>query len=405
MSVSFFLALKFLKSARSESNVSLMIKISFFSIMIGTLGLALIIAITNGFEKETYKKLQGLHSDLIVTAQGAQIDFEKVKKVLNKEFKDSICAISGIANGHAIIQNDKLNNDINNLIVIKGIDPISHMQVSNLNNTIIKNSKENLYDNNIIIGQTLADNLCVKIGDTLKILIPDDNITNNKISFFAQDIKVGAIFKTGIYEFDEQIIFCNLKFFKKIFSTGITEINLKINKNYDHENIKKILRKRLSLKVSSWKDLYPSVISALNLEKLGMLIILGLVTLIACINIIALLFMIINQKTGQIAILKSMGLTNSDVIKIFIYMGSIITLSASLMGVIIAGIFDFLINKYKFIKLPDIYYVEYLPSQINWFTILIVMLVILITSFFAILIPALKTKNINIAQIIKNELN
>lgn len=418
MPISLLLALRFLSGAHKEKNISVMIKVCFLSILISTFALTLIVSVMKGFEKATHDKLQGIHSDLIMRAHGQPIDFDKLKNVIDKEFNNSIIAIAPSSIAQVIIQpgdkksdnNKKESNSETNLVMLQAIDPELEPKVSALKDMLVEKYENTnnwsilLKNNNIFVGYSLAQNLFLKINDNIDLLFPDDEIYNNKVTLNNKQAKIAAIFKTGINEFDEHVIFCSLSFFNQIFDSGITQISLKLKDISKEKEIIKILKARFSMEVYSWKDLYPAIVSALMLEKYAMFFILALVTLVASMNIISLLFMYVTQKRGEIAILKSMGVSDNSIISIFILLALSISLLACLSGIILAAIVSVILNKYPFIKLPDVYYVTHLPAHMDWQLVFIILIVVLLLSFFSTIIPAFKVKQINIAQVLKDEL-
>lgn len=410
--IQLFLALKFLLNIKNEKSISTMIKICFISIFISSFALTLICAIMNGFEKATYKKLQGVHSDIIINSRIQEINFEKLNPVLLKEFNNYIKAASPFSVGQVILQCKKNNNNIHNLAMIKGVYPKSEFLVNSLNKMLLCTYKDKkdwnllLKNKNIFIGQTLAKYMQLKIGDKIDLLYPDQDIENNKIALHIEPVKIVGIFKTGIQEFDEHIIISSLNFFKDIFGHGATGVNIKLKKRFKEEDkiIVNKLRQRFKLEIFSWKDLYPAIVSALALEKVAMVAILSLITLLALINIIALIFMLIIQKKKDIAILKFNGMESNSIRLIFIFISLFITSLASILGIILASIFSYLLDSYKLIKVPDAYYVNYLPALMNFKIALIIFLSIVIISLIISVIPISKIKDIDIAQILKNEL-
>lgn len=407
MPIVFFLALRFLSSS-SEKTISLMAKICFFSIAIGAFALTLVAAIMNGFEKATHDKLQSIHSDVIIQARGQALNIEKINNVLNTEFKNQIFAFSPQSINHALIKKVKNKVEQTNLIELRAINPETESQVNALKNMLISYDKNTcwsqLLDNNsVFIGQSLAEQLQVSVGDSVNLLFQPEEEATNKITLTSQKVKIAAIFKTGIHEFDEHIVYCSFDLFNKLFNIGITQISIKLKCPKQEKLIIEALQERLSgLEVYSWKDLYPALVSALTLEKYAMIIILALVTLVASMNIISLLFMYITQKKGEIALLKSLSMVDDKLIKVFLTIGMTIALSASAIGIIFASVASWLLKNYPIIKLPDAYYVTYLPAELDWPLIILVLSVVVVVSFLATLLPAYKTKYINIAQVLKN---
>ncbi|HML19332.1 MAG TPA: FtsX-like permease family protein, partial [Candidatus Dependentiae bacterium] len=215
---------------------------------------------------------------------------------------------------------------------------------------------------------------------------------------------VGGIFKTGIEEFDAGLIFSSTQLYSDMFNPqGADQISLKLSPQTDEPALIKKLHDRLGLEVYSWKDLYPALVSALKLEKYVMFFILALITLVASMNMISLLFMQIIQKRGDIAILKTMGMSNLQVQSIFIFMGFIISCVASLCGLAIAWLIGIIISRFPIITLPDVYYVSHLPIYLDYKVFIIIFTVVMLMSLIATWIPIRKIKNIHIADVLRFE--
>jgi lipoprotein-releasing system permease protein len=157
------------------------------------------------------------------------------------------------------------------------------------------------------------------------------------------------------------------------------------------------------LVVVSWKEQYPALVSSLKLEKYVMFLVIALITLVACMNMISLLFMQIQQKRHDIAIFRAMGLATKHIHDIFIRMGLVITTAASLCGLAAATAIGYWIEKHPVIELPDVYYVSHLPARVDLDICVIVFFVTVFLGFIATWIPARRTKYINIVDVLRQE--
>ena len=256
MPISLFIAWRYLIRTRDEKSISIMIKICFFSISLGTFGLALIVSIMNGFEFITHEKMQNIYPQIILQSQKNFLNTEQISKVLKKEFPQ-VEHFSPSNTQYAIIDTKNISQDISNVIVVKGIDPINEPTINNFTKKITfilgrdKNLTNLLRDNNVIIGQKLAKTLNIKIGDALSVLVPRENQVS-KITFDKADIFVTGLFDTGIEEFDNKLIICSLKYLLNIFpNTGVTQIGIKLKKDANEKEVISNLQKRFKLDVFS----------------------------------------------------------------------------------------------------------------------------------------------------------
>ncbi len=403
---SWLLALRYIRGAQQKKSISTMVGISFAGIFIGSFALMLTLAIMHGFEVVTYERLQSIHSPVIIRAFGNPINMQTLKTVLEKEFPE-VVAISPSVMQQVIIQNPH-TDDISTIVGIKGIDPETATSVNSLSQKICPTGslmlslKDTISTNKILIGHKIATSLEVDIGDKVTLLFAPDEPKKKKINLTQHEAIIGGLFSTGIEEFDAGLIFGSLSFVHELFpDAGVTHVHLKLKPDVDEYTVVNKLQRRLQIEVYSWKDLYPALVSALKLEKYVMFIILALISLIASMNIISLIFMQINQKKGDIAILRAFGMSASCVRSIFLYMGGMIAFAASTLGIACAVICCILLKKYPFITLPDAYLVTHLPVHLELSHIILVFCCCMLLSFIGILVPLRRTEEIDVTNVLR----
>jgi len=404
----FIIAFRYLIGTKQEKNISTMVLVCLTGVTIGSFALALIACIMNGFEKVTYKKIQSIHSQIIADADGQELAFTKISTVLKNEFPE-IKAFSPNTVKQVIAQGDE--DEDYTVIMLKGIDPIGEANVNNLEQKLISTIEKEktlagtLVGDTMLIGDKLAKNLEVMPGDTINLFFsPTQEIKGKQIRLDNRQVTVGGIFKTGIDEFDTSLMVCSLTLMKKIFpESGITQISIRLPKDVDETNLIKKLKKRLHIDVYSWKKLYPALVEALKLEKYAMFFILALITLVASMNIISLLFMLITKKRPDIAILKAMGMPDNNISQIFLYVGMTIAFAGSCLGLLFAFIAGWILETYPFIQLPEAYYVTHLPAKMEVSIFVIVFFVVMFISFLSAWFPTRKTKAIHISHLLRFE--
>lgn len=408
MNISWLLGWRYLLGARSEKNISLMVIICFCGIFIGTLALALVASVMNGFEKVTHQKLQGIHSQIIMRSYGKELNAPAIEKALKTI--PAVRSFSPTTYKQVIIQNPD-SDDITNAVLLKGIDP----ELEDATSSIASKIKEHLgdastlpaliKDNQIAIGTKLAESLHLHPGDTVDLLyISHDKIKSRKITMDKQSAVVSALFATGIEEFDSSLVLASLDFLKQMYpDAGVTQFNIQLAPGSNESDSIAQLRNTFKLDVFSWKDLYPALVSALKLEKYAMFFILALIALVASMSIVSLIFMQILQKRPDIAILKSMGMASSSIITLFMIMGIGLAASATLAGLIAAYLTGMLIERYPFITLPDTYYVSHLPIAMEWNIFMAIFLLVILMALIATWIPARAIKTMKPAQVLRFE--
>jgi lipoprotein-releasing system permease protein len=400
------LALKYLRGSQNKKSISTMVAISFIGILIGSFSLMLTLAIMNGFEVATYERLQSIHAQLIVRAFGNRINMKSLETVLKDEFPE-VQAFSPNVTQQVIIQNPE-TDDLSTVVALKGFDPHKQRLVNNLEQKISPIHEKTvtlpdiMYANHLLIGEKLATSLGVDIGDTITLLFAPDEPKRKKIQLTQQKAIVGGFFKTGIEEFDAHLMFGTLDFVHELFpDAGVTHVQLKLHPQVNEEELTHKLRKRLQIELYSWKDMYPALVAALKLEKYVMFIILALITLIASMNIISLIFMQINQKRADIAILTAMGMPASSIRSIFIFMGCFIAGCASILGISFALLVCWFLQTYPLITLPDAYFVTHVPAVWHWYMPVMIFTLVMLLSLLAIWIPLRRTEHISITNILR----
>lgn len=406
---SLLLAYAYLRHSAYDKTISTMTSICFISILLSSFSLALIAAIRQGFESAIVEKMQGIHAHIIIKSPDAPLDIGALEKVITSEFP-AITAYAPSALCPMLIK--PTYHDTNpTMILLKGINPVQEQRISSIQQKIIQPLDPSLslsslvHDNYIIIGKTLAHDLDLVPTDQVTLFFSDNlQPKNHTITFKTTAAIVSGIFDTGIDEFDAGIVYCSLPFLLKILPDHEpNHLHARIQPHSNEEQLVQQLRNRLQLEVYSWKDLYPALVSALKLEKYGMLFILGLIIIIATMNMISLFYMHITQKRSDIALLKAMGASDTSITSIFFLMGIIITMLASSTGLLLAYGASIFLEKIPFIQLPDVYYVSHLPAHITWNIISAVFIFNSVLCIIALWLPIARTRTITIAQILRFE--
>jgi lipoprotein-releasing system permease protein len=404
-----FLAWRFIRGTR-EGSIRLMMQICFLGIALGTFALTLVAAIMNGFEKETHRKLQGINTDIIMRASGKPLDYDKIAQLMQRDYGTIVAATSPQALGHALITPDNSQEMQPAVVGVIGIDPQLQSKTSTLASAVIEPKESSLLslqqESSVMLGQNLAQALGVSVGDLLSLLfVPDEEPTNNTLTLSRTKVMVSGIFKTGIDEYDANIMLCSLPLFQELFpEVGVTQIGIKLQSHVNPQQALTLLRTRFSsLQLFSWKDLYPAIVEALALEKYAMFLILTLITLVASMSIISLLFMIVTHKRPDIAILTTMGMSHRTLLWVFIFIGVSIAMIAAMVGLTLAALASWLLNTYPIIQLPDVYYVSHIPAELSLSLIISIVILTFALSFLATWLPVQRIRKLNIPTVLKNQ--
>ena len=388
------ISLRNLRPKKKEGFLKVISIFSFLGIMLGVAILIIVMSVMNGFKTDLTNKILGLNPHIVIKSNGFKIDDSFILNLKNK-FKD--LKISKTYSGEGIV----ISNNNAKGIIIKGVDQKNKNNLNFLKENIIHGDLKRFKDNTAFIGAELAYNLNLKIGDKI-------NLTSS--AFVAtpfgglpkqETFIVSGIFNTGFYEFDQNFVFLNLSDALSIFNKEKNDENLEIYiKNPMQADVYKKIIQELNQNffVYSWSDLNKSFFSALKVERNVMFIILTLIIIVAAFNIISGLTILIKNKTKEIAILKTLGLSNNSIKKSFFLTGFTIGLFATITGIIVGTIISinietirvFLSNTFNFEIFPtDVYFLEQLPSEINFYSIFIIFIFSLIISALASYLPAM----------------
>tara|TARA_B100000941_G_C28469382_1_gene535501 strand:+ start:180 stop:1412 length:1233 start_codon:yes stop_codon:yes gene_type:complete len=402
------ISLRNLRPKKKEGFLKVISIFSFLGIMLGVAILIIVMSVMNGFKTDLTKKILGLNPHVVIQPNSFQIDKKYISR-LKKDFEDITISKSYSGEG-IVISNDKAKG-----VIIKGIDKSEKNIIEFFENFTSQSDLNNFNSNKVFIGSELAFNFKLKKDDTINLMTssfvgtPIGNLPKQ------ENFKVAGIFNTGFIEFDQNVIFINIEDALSIFNKDDKDQNIEIyledplKANFYKENIQKLNDNYF---IYTWSDLNKSLFGALKVERNVMFIILSLIIIVAAFNIISGLTILIKNKTKEIAILKTLGFTNRSIKKTFFLTGLTIGFFATLSGILLGILFSVNIEKIrtflsKVFKLEifpsDIYFLDELPYEINFYSILIIFIISLIISAIASYLPATKISKMNTFRALRYE--
>ena len=408
-SVERLIALRNLKPKRKEGFLKVISIFSFIGIMLGVAILIIVMSVMNGFRTDLTNKILGFNPHIIIKPYNNERIDLKFKDNLNKNFPNIEMLDSYSGEGVLI------NNDYAKGLMIKGLDQKNKKNSNFLKKILVEGKNEEIKRGEIIVGKELAIELNLAIGDKINLLssvyigTPFGGLPKQ------ETYSVEGIFSSGFYEFDKNVVFLNLDETLFFFGKTKRDISLEIylpNPLKANDIKDKIGIMNNNFYVYSWIDLNKSFFSALKVERNVMFIILTLIIIVAAFNIISGLTILIKNKTKEIAILKTLGLSNRSIIKSFFLTGFTIGLIASIFGIIIGILFSENIESIRVffshifnveIFPSDVYFLNELPSEINLVSILIIFVFSLITTSLASLVPAIAISKMSTIKALKYE--
>ncbi len=400
-----FLAWRYVTGVSFSSSINTMIKVCACSMFVGTFSLALVTAIMRGFEQETYKKLKGITPDITISAPNNDpLEYEPLTEYLTNHYGSQIRAYAPYTIQPIALHRPEAE-DPTLVGFLKAVDPEKEAAVHTIQHALIpqKPLSQLLDHESIVIGKGIAQELVLEEGDA--VILVHGTEANRSLTQQAQkkEVRVKGIITTGIAETDNHLILCSFDCYKTLVTEpSITHIGIATTS--DHESLKLSLRKELAeLSISSWKDDYPALVSALKLERYAMIFLLSLITLVASMNLLSLIFMVTAYKKTDCALLLSLGLSKKELMAIFMLFSSIITLASSILGITVAYIVAKLMQAYPCLSLPDVYYVTHLPAEPYWVEFLLVLVGAFVISTFAARIALRTLKDVSLTHIFRFE--
>ena len=398
---------RFLKARKKDGFLNVISIFSFIGIGLGVAVLIIVMSVMNGFRTELINKIVGFNAHITVDPYQNKIEFDQVNSNLQSISKNLILSNSG----EAII----IKSETSKGILLRGYNSKDFSKLEIFDKKKILGNNHILKKNYISIGKELSFTLDLNIGDSVTLMSSSgiETIIGNLPK--QKTFLVSSIFESGLVDFDNNIAFINLETLEEFFNLDENDRKLEIYLNHpqniDHQ--KTIVQNNFPNEfVYSWADMNSSLFSALKVERNVMFIILSLIIIVAAFNIISGLTILVKNKTRDIAILKSIGVLNKSIIKIFFLIGIIIGTSATIFGIILGVTFSmyvenlrqFLSSFFNISLFPEeIYFLSTMPSEINPTSIFIISLCSIIVTTIVSIFPALKAAKLDPIKALKYE--
>jgi lipoprotein-releasing system permease protein len=409
MRFEFFVALRYLKAKRRQAALSVVTAISVIGVMAGVAALVIALAINNGFRRELQDKLLGATANvnLIRTENDGIRHYDALADRLAKV--PHVVADAPALYEQALIANRQRSGGV----VIKGIDPERELKVCDLLHHLTEGSIQGLNQtfpdaDPIIVGKGLAKSLGVTVGDTVMIVSPQGTLTPFEVVPKYRHFRVVGVFDSGFYDFDASWVFTNLNAAQRLFDLRnvASVIEFKLDDVYQADAVAKTILQAAGpgFSTTTWVDQNHALFSALKLERLVTILTIGLIVLVAALNIFITLAMMVMDKNRDIAILKSMGAKNRQIWRVFTLHGILIACVGTVLGLILGYGGSWLGETYRLIPLPaDVYGLSFVPFIPRPWDGLWISLAVMAISFLASFYPSYSAAQVDSAEILRYE--
>ncbi len=386
---------RYLKPKKKDGFLNIISIFSFIGISLGVSVLIIVMSVMNGFRSELVNKIIGFNAHVTIKPYSKKIDNSKInnKKLINLS---SQLIFSNSGEGVLFYKESTKG------LILRGYEIEDFLKLNVINNDNFEGNPKKLVNNGISVGKDLAINYNLEIGDQILIMSPSGIETIIGSIPKQEPFIVTSIFDSGLSDFDHNVAFINIKSLEGLFDLDESKRNLEIylKKPTNIEAVKSELEKIFKDEyIYTWADMNSSLFSALKVERNVMFIILSLIIIVAAFNIISGLTILVKNKTRDIAILKSIGVQNNSITKIFFLVGFLIGLFATFFGVILGVLFSIYVENIRFfissifkINLfpEEIYFLSKMPSEINITSIFIISFCSILITILVSIYPALK---------------
>ena len=402
------IALRYLKTRKKDGFLNIISIFSFIGISLGVAVLIIVMSVMNGFRTELINKIVGFNAHISIKPYERLINLDKLNDSYLKLISNNLILSNS---GEAIITTKNNTKGI----LLRGYknEDFSKLEISK--NKKIQGNKNTLKKNYISIGKELSFDLNLQLGDNISIMSPAGIKTIIGTLPKQETFFISSIFDSGLADFDSNVAFVNLSTLESFFDYNKDDRNLEIylKSPSSIEEIKPKIQKIFDNEfVYTWADMNSSLFSALKVERNVMFIILSLIIIVAAFNIISGLTILVKNKTRDIAILKSIGVLNKSIMKIFFLVGITIGITATAFGIIMGVLFSlyienfrqFLSDTFNVSLFPEeIYFLSTMPSEINSTSIIIISLCSIFITIIVSIFPAIKASKLDPVQGLKYE--
>ena len=400
-----FVALRYLLAKRKQAFISVISLISALGVTVGVMAVLIALALMTGLQGELRDRIVGSMAHAYVQKAGGLTDPEaEVKKMLSLP---RVIGAAPIVQGKALLTSDGGGEAF---IEVKGIVPEQERTVTQIERAMLTGSLDALNTPagdvpGILLGKDLAANLHISVGDRVRLLTPEGTLTPFGPIMRPRLFKVAGTFSLGLFEYDSGYGFVRLDVAERMLGrTQPDLIELRIDDMFAAPQVVKSIPARLGSDylAQDWADLNGALFSALWIEKMAISITIGLIVMVAALNIAGSLILLVMEKNRDIAILKTMGSSAISIRRIFMLQGLVIGVLGTSTGAAAGYALIYVLDRYKLIQVPiDVYQISYVPFTLRPLDFAIVVVAALAICFVATIYPSRQASRLDPAQALR----
>jgi lipoprotein-releasing system permease protein len=401
-----FVATRYLLARRKQAFISLISFISILGVMVGVMALLIALALMTGLQGELRDRIVGSSAHVYVFKAGDGIRDAAAEVAKLGQLPHVIGAAPAVI-GEGLLSSAQ---GAQAPVRIKGIDPSTEPSVTDIRQAIKAGSLDAVRAkpegiDGVVLGQDLAHTLGVRVGDTVRLLTPEGTLTPMGLLSRTRTLKVVGIFSLGLYEFDSAYALMDLPVAERLLGKDRPDfVQLRLDDMFSAPAIAANIQETLGLEYSTqdWADMNKSLFSALKLEKMAISVTIGLIVMVAALNIVASLVLLVMEKSRDIAILKTMGSPAASIRRIFMLQGLIIGLVGTSAGAIAGCTLIYILDRYRLIHVPiDVYQISYVPFTLMPIDFATVIAAAILICFVATIYPSRQASKLDPAQALR----
>jgi len=407
MTFELFVAFRYLLARRKQAFISLISLISTMGVAVGVMALVVALALMTGLQGEVRDRILGSTAHVYVWKTGGIEDYQA--ELTKMRGIDGVIGAAPAILGRALISTDRADA----FISFKGIDPALEPEVTDIQRTLLRGSVDAIMPASeedvpgILIGRNLSEQLGASVGDSATLVTPQGTLSPIGPIPRSRCVRIAGIYQLGLYEFDAAYGFVTLDFAARMMGKAVPDlIQLKVGDIEAAPAVSDRVEDELgSTYVSQdWTDMNQQLFSALWIEKMAISIAIGLIVMVAALNIIASLILLVMEKSRDIAILKTMGTSSGRIMRIFMMQGLIIGLVGTVVGATLGLALCWVLDTYRLIQIPmDVYQVAYVPFVVKPLDFAVVIVSAIVICFLATLYPSRQASRLDPVQALRFE--